>query len=193
MQVCFLHDITPIRLIDVLQKTKWFFFFLHYINLHVVEIGLSGAFWINQLVLIEKWRPAQPFKHKKSWTCLPPLKPASFQSQIDSYKTLIHDAACFALILDSDWIYIFCGSLFHQEETRAVFSLGVYFKRSRLAGECVLSLVSHGDSGHLYEQCLQCSLIDWVSLLVMCNYCWVTWYCHSSPDVNQDCQYHFLS
>ena len=73
---------------------------------------------------------------------------------------------CFAFILYSDWIYIFFCGLFHQEETRAVFSLGIYLKWSRQAGECVLSVVSPGDSGQLYEQCSLCSLIDWVRPLV---------------------------
>lgn len=46
------------------------------------------------------------------------------------------------------------------------FSLGIYFCWSRQARECVLSLRSPGDSGQLHKQCLQCSLIDWVSLPV---------------------------
>lgn len=57
-------DIAPIlHITDVLQQTN--IFFLHCINLHVVEIDHTGVFWINQLVLIENVMLTEPFKHKK--------------------------------------------------------------------------------------------------------------------------------
>lgn len=42
---------------DVLQQTNRFiYFFLHCINIHVVEIDSTGVLQINQLALIKNWR-----------------------------------------------------------------------------------------------------------------------------------------
>lgn len=94
------------------------------------------------------------------------------------------------------WIYIFRGSLFHQEKTGVFFFfffLVIYFKWSRQAGECVLSFVSPGDSGQFYEQCLLCRLIDEVFLSQIVQLLLSHMIMSFITNGNQDSQYQFSS
>lgn len=78
---------------------------------------------------------------------------------------MIHSLFCINFNIQSEYMYIFVEGSFINKKPGQFF-LWEYTSSGPDKAESVLSLGSPGDSGQLYEQCLQCSFIDWVGPLV---------------------------